>query len=57
VQLVKGGFSYRARRELGFASEVWQRGFADRYIRSAREFEVCAEYVRGNPSASQADGS
>jgi len=30
VQLLKGGFSYRARKELGFASEIWQRGFADR---------------------------
>jgi putative transposase len=49
VQLLKVGFSFQARKELGFASEVWQRGFADRYIRSARGFETCAEYVRGNP--------
>jgi hypothetical protein len=32
MQLVKGGFSYRAKKELGFPSEIWQRGFADEYV-------------------------
>ncbi len=49
VQRVKGGFSYRARKELGFRSEIWQRGFADPYIASARGFEVRKQYIRGNP--------
>ena len=49
MQLVKGGFSYRARKELGFAGEVWQRGFTDQYITSAREFELRRQYVRDNP--------
>jgi hypothetical protein len=30
-------------------SEIWQRGFADRYIIDVREFERCGKYVRRNP--------
>src|SRR5258707_490704 len=26
VQLVKGGFSYRAKKELGYQGEIWQKG-------------------------------
>ncbi len=29
VQLIKGGFSFRAGRELGMRSPVWQKGFSD----------------------------
>lgn len=27
--MIKGSFSYRARKELGFSREIWQRGFPD----------------------------
>ena len=27
VQLIKGGFAFRAGRELGFRAPVWQKGF------------------------------
>jgi REP element-mobilizing transposase RayT len=27
MQLIKGGFSFRLKKELGYAGEVWQRGF------------------------------
>jgi REP element-mobilizing transposase RayT len=27
VQSIKGGFSHRAKRELGSSMEVWQKGF------------------------------
>jgi len=30
MQLIKGSFSYRARTELGFKTEIWQPGFTDR---------------------------
>ena len=49
MQLVKGGFSYRAKKELGFPSEIWQRGFADEYVASAEAFEVRRSYLRLNP--------
>jgi putative transposase len=26
MQLIKGGFSYRAKKELGYMGEVWQPG-------------------------------
>ena len=29
VQLIKGGFSYRVKKEHGYLGEVWQRGFSD----------------------------
>lgn len=51
IQFVKGGFSYRARKELGFASEIWQRGFADEYILIGRDFEITRQYIRENPVA------
>ena len=49
MQLIKGGFSYRAKKELGFPSEIWQRGFADEYVASAEAFEVRRSYLRLNP--------
>ncbi|HXZ39471.1 MAG TPA: transposase [Terriglobales bacterium] len=30
LQLIKGGFSYRARKELGFGGEIWETSFYDR---------------------------
>src|SRR4051812_17002200 len=27
VQYIKGGFSFRAKRELGFLGEIWQAGY------------------------------
>ena len=29
MQLIKGGFSYRLKREFGYQGEVWQRGFSE----------------------------
>ena len=49
MQLVKGGFSYRAKKEVGFSSEIWQRGFADGYVASVEAFEVRRSYLRLNP--------
>jgi len=48
VQLVKGGFSYRAAKELGFRSEIWQRGFADEYVADADAYEVWRRYIHLN---------
>src|SRR5690242_4824299 len=38
VQLIKGGFSYRAKTELGSNLDVWQRGFSDHRIRDERDW-------------------
>jgi hypothetical protein len=39
MQLIKGGFSYRAKKELGTNAEIWQRGFADHRIRDAEDYD------------------
>ncbi len=49
VQLVKGGFSFRAKRELGFGGEVWQTSFFDRRVRDAAEFAAFTRYIAHNP--------
>ena len=33
IQFIKGGFSYRARKELVFQGEIWQTSFHDRRVR------------------------
>jgi putative transposase len=49
VQFIKGGFSYRARKELGSSMEVWQRGFQDHRIRDAGDWAVHMSYIHNNP--------
>jgi putative transposase len=49
VQFVKGGFSYRARKELGSNMEIWQKGFSDHRIRDAGDYLRHVAYMRENP--------
>ena len=49
VQFIKGGFSYRAKKELGSNLEVWQRGFSDHRIRDASDYQLHQIYIRQNP--------
>ena len=49
VQLIKGGFSFRAKRELGWNGEVWQSGFTDHRIRDSEDWQRHLEYIRLNP--------
>ena len=49
VQFIKGGFSYRAKKELGSNMEVWQKGFSDHRIRDAADFARHVAYIDGNP--------
>jgi len=49
MQLIKGGFSYRAKKELGIQGEIWQRGFSDEYVADAAGFRARIAYVRENP--------
>jgi putative transposase len=49
MQLVKGAFSFRAKRELGFMREIWQPSYYDRRVRDAQEFFAFREYIRQNP--------
>ena len=49
VQLVKGGFSFRAKRELQWNGEIWQSGFTDHRIRDEEDWKRHLQYIRQNP--------
>jgi len=48
VQLIKGGFSFRAKKELGFMGEIWQRGYSDVQILDGVSFKRHQEYIDKN---------
>jgi putative transposase len=49
VQFIKGGFSYRAKKELGSSMEVWQKGISDHRIRDASDYRIHQVYIQQNP--------
>ena len=49
VQFIKGGFSFRAKRELSWTGDIWIAGFSDHRIRSDEDFEVHRRYIAKNP--------
>jgi len=51
VQFIKGGFAFRAGRELGFMAPVWQKGFSEVRILDAEAYRRVTEYIRDNPVA------
>ena len=49
LQLIKGGFSFRAKKELGFQGEIWEKGFYDRRVRDWEEYSAFRQYIHRNP--------
>jgi putative transposase len=49
VQFIKGGFAFRAGRELGAAAPFWQKGFSEIRILDTDAFQGTASYIRENP--------
>ena len=49
MQFIKGGFSFRAIKELGVHSSRWQPGYFDYRIRNEDDFSKHQEYVHENP--------
>ncbi len=49
MQLIKGGYSYRLRKEHGYTHDVWQRGFADDRVHDFETFRHYREYIAQNP--------
>jgi REP-associated tyrosine transposase len=49
MQFIKGGFSFRAKKELGFSMETWERGYAEHRVRDAGDYEHHVEYIWQNP--------
>ncbi len=49
MQLIKGGFSFRAKKDIGSNAEIWQRGFSDHRIRDWEDYERHSQYIHLNP--------
>jgi putative transposase len=49
LQLIKGGFSFRAKKELGFTGEIWEKSFHDRRVRDWEEYSAFRRYIHQNP--------
>jgi putative transposase len=49
LQFIKGGFSFRAKKELNFAGEVWQPTFTLHRIETLADYNHHAAYTRNNP--------
>ena len=56
VQLIKGGFSFQARRELQWNSDIWQPGFSDHRIRDIADLDMHLEYLSKNKNSGRAEG-
>jgi len=49
VGMIKGNFSYRLKKEFGYAFEVWQRGFSEARVDDRASFLAAREYIAQNP--------
>jgi putative transposase len=49
MQFIKGGFSYRLKRECGYLGEVWQRGFSEVRVMDTASFAAHRTYIANNP--------
>jgi putative transposase len=49
IQFIKGGFSFRAKKELVSNMEIWRRGFADHRIRDFEDYDKHLHYIHWNP--------
>ena len=49
IQCLKGGFSYRAKRELGWTGDIWVTGFSDHRIRDEEDLAIHLASIANNP--------
>lgn len=49
VGMIKGRFSYRLQREIGYLGGVWQRGFSEVRVEDRKSFLAHREYIEQNP--------
>ena len=49
VQFIKGGFSFRAKKELGFNHEIWLSGYNEHRVKDAVDYTEHVRYVPENP--------
>ena len=49
VQFIKGGFSYRLKKEFGYLGDVWQRGCSEVRVNDRPSFLQHRAYIARNP--------
>ncbi len=49
MQLIKGGYSFRLQKELGYTGEIWQRGFSEVRVDDRASFLAHRDYIDQNP--------
>ena len=49
VQFIKGGFAFRAGKELGLKPPAWQKGFSDARIWDRDSYFARKDYIHNNP--------
>jgi putative transposase len=49
LQFVKGGFSFRVKKELNLNFAIWQPSFTNHRIRDAQDYRQHCSYIRQNP--------
>jgi putative transposase len=49
VGYIKGGFSFRVKKEQAFNSLVWEESFTNHRIRNAEDYQTHREYIHHNP--------
>jgi putative transposase len=48
VQMIKGGFSFRAKKQFEWKGEVWATSFSDHRIRDDEDYEIHRRYIDRN---------
>src|SRR5262245_57996713 len=49
MQLIKGGFSHEAHRQLLRKVEIWQRSFTNQHVLTPEEYQEFRRYIHFNP--------
>lgn len=57
VQFIKGGFAFRAGKELGMRAPIWQKGYHDARMLDSQQYEKAREYIHSSRWQSMARGT
>lgn len=49
IQFIKGGFAFRAGKELGMRAPIWQKGYYDARVWDPQQYAKAREYIHNNP--------
>ncbi len=49
VQLIKGGFAFRARKQFGLRPPIWQKSFSEVRVRDHEAYAIRLAYIQANP--------